>query len=193
MANLPSDPNERDVLLRAVAAGNAVTVGHEGSERVFLAKAGYALLEFLPEAALEYAETIRNAARAAVPGQDVIFRRNGNVVLSVPPAVAVAIASALIANAKLAQEKRPKTAEAIAVDSAILLRAGSNFGLSNNPKILGMAKTEAESNRDLRRFMLGGIRSTEILGTPGVRHAKAPTAAELAAEFANLPPLLPKE
>jgi hypothetical protein len=81
-------------------------------------------------------------------------------------AIAGEIARHLVA-AKLRLEELEQ-AERIAMDSAILLRAGSHFGLSNDPRILGMAKTEAVHNRDLRRFMAGGVKSKEAFGTPTI-------------------------
>jgi hypothetical protein len=65
-------------------------------------------------------------------------------------------------------------AERIAADSAVLLRAGANFGLSSDPRILDEARKEAAWNSDLRRYMPGGVRSEECFGTPTVR-AHQPT------------------
>lgn len=59
-------------------------------------------------------------------------------------------------------------AERIADDSAILLRAGSNFALSNDPRIIEEAKKRAAWDTDLRRFMPGGVKSEEAFGTPAV-------------------------
>lgn len=59
-------------------------------------------------------------------------------------------------------------ADRIAYDSAILLRAGSNFALSNDPRIIGEAVKEATHNRDLRRFMTEGVRSEVALGVPTI-------------------------
>lgn len=57
-------------------------------------------------------------------------------------------------------------AELVIADNAILFRSGAPFGLSDHPKILEETVKAAQHDRDLRRFMPGGIRSTELHGTP---------------------------
>lgn len=61
--------------------------------------------------------------------------------------------------------------ERVADDSAILLRAGSNFALSNDPRIIEESKIRAAWGR-IRRYMPGGVKSEEAFGTPRVvKHA----------------------
>lgn len=105
-------------------------------------------------------------------GQRVLILKGGTAILDLPPDAAIAVANAIIAKARLALQEQPKAAEQLAFDSAVLLRAGAPIGLSSHPKILSMAKTEAESNRDLRRYMPGGIKGTTQFGTPGVSSSK---------------------
>lgn len=72
---------------------------------------------------------------------------------------------------KARQAEEQAKAERIINDSAILVRAGVSFTLSNRPDILKEAAKEAAWNRDLRRFMPGGVKSKEVFGLPSiVRH-----------------------
>ena len=98
----------------------------------------------------------------------ILVIKNGKTIDAMTPEAMIELARAMLGQAQKAKELRPKEAEKIAFDSALLLRAGANIGLSNNPKILDMAKTEAVHNRDLRRYMPGGVKSTSVVGTPGL-------------------------
>lgn len=60
------------------------------------------------------------------------------------------------------------SAEAVARDNAILLRAGVPIGLSNNPAIRAETIKLAETDRDLRRYMPGGIGGKELFGRPTI-------------------------
>lgn len=90
-----------------------------------------------------------------------------SVVLQLEGKVAESLGRALVSQGKLADEWAQ--AERVAMDSAILLRAGANFGLSNNAKILAEAVKEAAWNFDLRRYMPGGVKSSEAFGTPSIK------------------------
>lgn len=72
---------------------------------------------------------------------------------------------------KLAEEFVQR--EQIIHDSAILLRAGATFALSDNKKIVDAAKQSAAWDSDLRRYMpMKGITSQEKFGTPSIiQHA----------------------
>jgi hypothetical protein len=142
-------------------------------------------------AARELARALRVAAEAATraPGQEfppqsissgrfrVTVRYDGSDLLLVfepcgwlikwPPAEYSKISDALHAKAGLAEEF--DEALRIAREHAILLRAGFPMGLTSNPLIQAEAKTIAEHDRDLRRFMPGGVRSQVMLGAPIVR------------------------
>jgi hypothetical protein len=75
-------------------------------------------------------------------------------------------------------------AEQVARDAAILHRSGAPFGLTDNTLIQKEAKKLAEGDRDLRRYMVDGIKSAEVLGTPTIFIDKRPPlqqALELAA------------
>jgi len=81
--------------------------------------------------------------------------------------VAVELAAQLRQQGLLADEWAQ--AERVAQDSAILLRAGSNFGLSNDPRILAEARKAAAWDSALRRYMPGGVQSEECFGTPTIQ------------------------
>lgn len=72
--------------------------------------------------------------------------------------------------AKLAEEW--DKAEQLIQDAAILQRAGANIGLTSNPVILAEAGKEAAHNRDLRRYMPGGIKSQAQFGRPTLTGTK---------------------
>lgn len=108
-------------------------------------------------------------SRVRNEGPDVLaqFTCDGkSFVLRMEAAVALRVAAAIREKALLADEFAQ--AERIAADSAILLRAGSNFALSNDPRIIEEAKKRAAWDTDLRRFMPGGVKSEEAFGTPAV-------------------------
>lgn len=77
---------------------------------------------------------------------------------------AKALAQALTVQANRAEEWAK--AERVAMDAAILLRSGAPFGITDHPAIQAEAAKEAAWNRDLRRWMPGGVKSEEAVGTP---------------------------
>ncbi|MCC6649062.1 MAG: hypothetical protein IT374_26275 [Polyangiaceae bacterium] len=90
-----------------------------------------------------------------------------------------AIGRVLIAAAARAEETAK--AEAVALDHALLLRADGipfvdgagretrlRVGLTADPRILDEAAKEAAHNRELRRALPGGVRSSVQLPPPGV-------------------------
>lgn len=90
-------------------------------------------------------------------------------VLQLEGKVAVEIGKTLHREGLLADEFAH--ADRVAEDSAILLRAGSNFALSNDPRIINEAKKRASWSSRLRRYLPGGVKSQEAFGTPSiVRH-----------------------
>jgi hypothetical protein len=110
----------------------------------------------------------------------VRFIQNGGRVLmlvddklsaDLPWRAADVVAKALLSVSRLAEEW--DDAERLAIDSAILLRAGVGFGLTDHPRIAGEARKEAVSNRQLRRYMPGGVKSREQFGKPSVANVGA--------------------
>lgn len=59
-------------------------------------------------------------------------------------------------------------AEQVAKDSALLLRAGAPFGLTDHPLIKDEARKIAAWDPQLRRALPGGIKSEAQLGTPSI-------------------------
>lgn len=179
--NLPQNESDQKALVRAVQAGNVLNIRHEGSERVLVLMGGQPLFDSTPEKAHEAAAFLKHLASKCSEGETVLFHGR-----ELPAHVAVAIAGAMVQTANRAMEERPKVAESIALDSALLLRVGlGHIGLSDNPKIQDMARVEAESNRDLRRYLPGGIKSEVQFGTPAIAHTED-TVESLAAKWLSL-------
>ncbi len=93
-----------------------------------------------------------------------------------PPEAARMLGRALLAAAAKAEEYAK--ANSVILDSAILLRSGAPFGITSNPRILDEARKEAQSNRMLRRYMPGGIKSKEQFGSPTVTNVPGTSPAE---------------
>ena len=91
---------------------------------------------------------------------------DGKGALDVSWREAEALARAIIAKVRACEEV--EKAEAVARDAAILLRSGAPFGLTDHPLIQREAVKLAINDRDLRRFMPGGVKSESVLGTPAV-------------------------
>lgn len=102
-------------------------------------------------------------------GEKVLLLSGGILIASLPWRAADELANALRSKARLAEEQ--EKGEKIAMDSAILMRAGVPFSFSNRFDILKEAIKEAAWNATLRRFMPGGVKSKEVFGTPTIiRH-----------------------
>lgn len=98
-------------------------------------------------------------------GRKVVLIIDGRAV-EMPPEIARQLARALHAKAGRAEEVIEH--ERLAYDQAILTRAGAPFGLTNRPEIVEAAIREAGHNRDLRRYMPGGIKSRGYVGAPTI-------------------------
>lgn len=102
-------------------------------------------------------------------GTDVVaqFVDGGkSFVLQLEFQTALDIAQLLAGAARRAEEWA--NAERIAHDSAILMRSGAPFSLSDHPAILSEARKEAAWNGELRRAMPGGVKSEEVFGLPTI-------------------------
>lgn len=84
----------------------------------------------------------------------------------VPYPHAIKIAGHIRAVAKLAEEQAK--AVAVAFDAAIFQRAGVPVGLSSDPKIQDLQGNIAAWDRDLRRYMPGGVKSQARFGKPAL-------------------------
>ena len=79
---------------------------------------------------------------------------------------ALELAEALRTQAKRAEEW--EKASQIAADQAVLLRAGIPIGLTSHPVIQAEAAKIAAWDRDLRRYLPGGVRSQSVVGAPSI-------------------------
>ena len=101
----------------------------------------------------------------------VQFVLDGKLVCEMPWQSALETCGALRSAAKTAEEW--DKAERVAADQALLIRAGAPIGLTNHPAIRDEAAKVAAWDRDLRRYLPGGVKSQEHVGTPTVtRHEK---------------------
>lgn len=108
-------------------------------------------------------------------GERVLLIVGGRAVLDMPWRKADDVCAAIRSKARAAEEQ--EKALSIARDNAILLRAGVPLGLTNDRRIREETAKIAAWDRDLRRYMPGGIKSQEMLGRPAVvnhgeKHAK---------------------
>lgn len=106
------------------------------------------------------------SARVRQEGGKVLVNLDNRVFLELEPKAALDLSAALRQVALRAEEWA--NAEAIAMDHAILLRAGFPIGLTNHPTIQAEAAKIAAWDSDLRRYMPGGIKSQEQVGTPSI-------------------------
>jgi hypothetical protein len=98
-------------------------------------------------------------------GNKVVFSLDGKTV-EIPWEHANEIARALFMKARQAEEE--EKALGIIRDNAILLRAGVPIGLSDRKDIKNETIQTAKYDRDLRRYMPGGIKSRELFGAPTI-------------------------
>ncbi len=87
-----------------------------------------------------------------------------------PPNVARQIARALLAKAAAVDELLH--ASRLVQDEALLLRAGVPLSLTGHPRIRAEAEKVAATDRDLRRYLPGGIKSETHVPAPVVSHVQ---------------------
>jgi hypothetical protein len=107
-------------------------------------------------------------------GQRVKLLKEGRLVADMPWDAALALAKAIHGTAKLAEEWAK--ANEVALDHAVLVRAGVPIGLANHPEVRAEGEKQAVNNRDLRRYLRylpGGVRSTSSVGRPVVVRREA--------------------
>ena len=104
-------------------------------------------------------------------GPHVLLNFDDKFFVQLEASAAAELCQQLKGQAKLAEEY--EQAERIIRDSAMLMRAGAPFALSNNQKIVDAAKQSAAWDSELRRYMpMRGITSQEKFGTPAlIQHA----------------------
>lgn len=125
--------------------------------------------------------TTQATVRVRHEGTRVLVLQHGRALLDLPWQAALALAQALRAQGKRAEEI--DRAQAIIADQAIVTRLGLRFGLTSHPLLLRSAAHEAAWNRDLRRYIPGGkargIASQELVGAPTlISHPPAPATKE---------------
>lgn len=101
-----------------------------------------------------------------VDGNKVLLTINGKTEV-IPWEAADEIAKALTTKARQAEEE--EKALLIVQDNALLLRAGVPIGLSNRKDIQQESAFVAQFDNKLRKHLPGGVKSTEVFGTPSVR------------------------
>lgn len=109
---------------------------------------------------------MREAISIRQEGERVLLIKDGRLILDLPWQAALEVARAIHQKAKLAEQLA--CADKLIIDQAILLRAGAPFGLSSHPLILRESVREALTNRQLRRYLPGGVKSKEIVGQPAI-------------------------
>ncbi|MEW6211545.1 MAG: hypothetical protein AB1631_24475 [Acidobacteriota bacterium] len=103
-------------------------------------------------------------------GERVLLIEDGRLILDMPWQAAIEVARAIYQKAKQAEQLA--SVDRLIIDQAVLLRAGVPFGLTSHPLILRESVKEALSNRQLRRYMPGGIRSQSVVGSPTILQHK---------------------
>jgi hypothetical protein len=99
-------------------------------------------------------------------GDKVLLLSGGVLIGELPWQSADELANALRAKARQAEEHAK--AQSIIYDSAILMRSGAPFSFSVRPDILKEAAKQAAWNSNLRRYMPGGVKSSEVFGAPTI-------------------------
>ncbi len=118
---------------------------------------------------------MRKSLRFRQVGAAVDVIVDGRLVASLPWQAALDSARALQGVARLA-ETHAKV-EQVVDDHALLIRAGVPIGLSHTPRMIDEAAKRAAWDRDLRRYLPGGVKSREAFGTPAIRTHQPRTAA----------------
>lgn len=99
-------------------------------------------------------------------GDRVLLIKEGRLIANMPYSAAKELARALIIQSARAETEAK--ALQVAADHAILLRTGAPFGLTNRPDIRDEAAKIALYDKDLRRFIPGGVKSKEHVAVPSV-------------------------
>lgn len=108
--------------------------------------------------------------RIAPDGDHVLIIVDGRQIARMPAAAADAVASALKNAARIADEHANR--DRIVFDHAILTRAGFPVGLTNRPDLQDRVRVESAWNREIRRYMPGGVKSAEVVGVPTIYNSK---------------------
>lgn len=104
--------------------------------------------------------------RVGRDGKRIKVISNGRLLLDIPYEAALEIGRALIGKGKEAEELA--NPHKIIMDQALLIRSGFPLGLTNNRDVMKESIKEAVNNRDLRRYLPGGVKSQAVVGTPSL-------------------------
>lgn len=158
------------VVLVLLAGELAAALTHEAARelgRLVRATAEAALLAPGVEVAPQSVRSGRFRVTVRSDGAELIFVfEPARFLVRWPPAEFGKVFGALVAQAARAEEW--EQADRVARDHAILFRAGAPVGLTDHPAIRAEALKFARDDRELRRFMPGGIRSTSMPGVPKI-------------------------
>lgn len=105
--------------------------------------------------------------KVRLEGDRVQLIRNGVLILELPYTAALELSGAIRTQAKRASQAA--NINRVIADQALLIRKGFPLALTNRPDVFKEAGNEAAHNRDLRRFLPGGIPSGVVFGFPTVR------------------------
>ncbi len=108
---------------------------------------------------------MRQEIRVVQNGTSVVIVAGGTSI-QMPWQVAAELSAALRQVGKRSEEW--ESAQRIAADQAVLLRAGAPIGLTSNPLIQDEAAGLAAHDRGLRRYMPGGVKGRAHVGIPRV-------------------------
>ncbi len=108
---------------------------------------------------------------------------NGALLFDAPLSVARQIWTLFTGAARLAEEWA--SAEAVAMDAAIMARTGAPIGLTSHPKIQAEAKKLAEGDSQLRRYIPIASPRAGVLSAPRVFHDQRSAPDQLASLFAR--------
>lgn len=103
-------------------------------------------------------------ARVGRDAEHVIIEVERREYLRLPWDAALVLARAITIQAR--RIEADIKANQIIMDEAFILRKGLPFGLTSNPRMIEEAGKEAAWNKDLRRYLPGGVKSQEAVGTP---------------------------
>jgi len=124
-----------------------------------------------------------------VQGETLLVLGNGRLLFDLPAAAARQLWNATIGKARQLQELDPATADRLALDAGLALRAGLPFGMTDNAAINDAAKNLAAHDRTLRQMpMAPGVQSREILGAPVLTVGNRAPDAQLKALMARMAP-----
>lgn len=104
-------------------------------------------------------------------GFDILVLEGGRLLFRLPWNAALEFAQAMVYQARRIEEIVKR--EQIVFDQAILNRRGIPIGLVVDPRLRDEAMKEAHWNSSLRRYLPGGVKSQEAVGTPAIiKHRK---------------------